>query len=150
MSAFRAHRGGVDQVGGYNVNAYTMLQWSTKAFDLHERLVNGVWFPVQAGEDPKTVQIGGQVWIRNALPPGDGNPAQYVVKLIRNAYPGVDIGTGIGSIGTFPNTIICSIPSALDIANPGDHYSLWVFVSNGGAIIDGNKAHTWWSASVLG
>lgn len=146
---FRAHRGGVDQGGGWLVGDYTMLQWPAKTFDTGGRLVGGFWTPVQVGEQPKTVQIGAHVWVKNALAPGNGNPAQYVVKLIKNAYPGEGIATGIGSIGTFPDTNQCVVPLTVDIANPGDHYSLWLFVSHALAAVDGNPAHTFWNGVIV-
>lgn len=141
---FRVSKGMTDQTS-FNVSNYTLLTWPNEVFDVGGRFADNGWTPVEAEEESRIVSFGGQIWVKQN---GYGNPPNFVVKIIKNGYPGTDIIAGIGTYGTFPNSFVIPI-AGCDLAQPGDVYKLWLYSTYGAAIVDGHPAHTWWSGAVI-
>lgn len=141
---FRAHKGGINQTG-FTPLDYTLLTWPVVECDTGGRFQNHCWTPVLPGESPRLVHFSGQVWVASGA---YGSPPNYVAKLIKNGYPGQALFAGIGMPCGFPASFVIPF-SGVDLAQPGDVYKLWLYASNGGAVVDANPAHTWFSGLAL-
>lgn len=152
MIAFRAHRGGTTQMGGFTAMAYNPIQIDNEDYDYGGRYHNSLWTPVQEGEEPRVVIFSGQVWV-----PWDGGGAQLfngahntVVRIIKNGNfsTGTTIGAGVGSKGPYSNDWVCPI-SMQDRAQPGDSYGLHLYVFDGNSWVNGDPLHTFWCGTSL-
>lgn len=139
---FRANKNYVAQDKDFAVNAYTLLTFPSESFDVGQRFSNHRFTPVLPGRPAKLIHLSGQVWVsQNAV----GGPPIYAAKVIKNGS--VDVFQGIGMPTTFVNSIVIPF-SGTDLAQPGDYYELYLYSTNpsGTPVVDGNPAHTWFSA----
>jgi hypothetical protein len=141
---FRAHKNSTMQTD-FTLNNYTELTWNAESFDVGGRFSSNTWTPVQTGEPDRLVTCSAQVWV---LMNATGNPPNYVAKLIKNGYPGEALAAGIGVPGSFANSFVIPL-SVVDLAEAGDSYKLYLYVTNSSAVVDANPAHTWFSCAGL-
>lgn len=142
---FRANKNYVAQDKDFAVNSYSLLTFSSKSFDIGNRFQNSRFTPVPLGRGAKLVHFSGQVWVsQNAV----GGPPIYAAKIIKNG--GADVFQGIGVPSAFVNSFVISF-SGTDLAQPGDYYELYLYSTNpeGTPVVDGNPAHTWFSAHCI-
>ena len=145
IARFRAHKNLVSQTNFAKANDYNLLTWGKVLFD------HGGHFDLflsRLTPPAGLCMFGSHVWISQfALStPGSGNPPLYVTKLFKNGQQVFeDNGTGVSSCGTYPASQVEVIPMWIDESNGSDYYTLNQYVTNPGAIVDGNPAHTWWN-----
>lgn len=150
--AIRVHKNGVSQTA-FDENRYTIVSFDACAYMVCPGFYNNGWMPVAPGFQPKAVTIGGQVWVSQFATgtTGSGNPANYVVKVIK--WKGSEyieaIATSICMKGTFRDSMVCPLTTG-DIAKPGEVYKIHLFATNGAAVVDGDPAHTYFFGAVTG
>lgn len=136
---------------GYIANSYKLINWNGCRFNLGDRWCSDgaggwCWQPVCEGEDPMLVMFTGQIWLVNVTP--NGVPPQFVAKVWKNNQA-TEVGTGIGCKSNFNYTWTHSL-TALHIAQPGDKFKLYQFVSDPTVYLDGHPQHTYWEGHVIG
>lgn len=138
MRAFRADKGGVNQIG-ITDSTYVLLSMTNEVADqgAHYDAPNSRWTP-PAGP----IIISGQAWVSGGVSVGGGGYTDCVAKVFKN---GAGITTGIGTWCAFAGSMVCPIV-CVDVANGTDYYEVFIFTTSQGNVaqVDGNPAHTWW------
>lgn len=144
MSGFRASKGHQVQYVQF-AGKYCKLTWPVLECGSDFDTMYGTHNP-----PPGPVLLSAFVWISTGMMPKNG-----VIKIMKNAIwenytgyqlpGGIEIGTGIGCVGTFPGSFVMSIPGVFDIASAGDKYSIGLYADSGNVCVDGHPAHTWFS-----
>lgn len=90
-----------------------------------------------------------QIWLSQSALPGANKVANYVFKLLRIEAldPYYEVGTAFCVRGEFKDSMTCNLNVAFEQTNGTDTYGLFLFSSKAGVVIDGNRAHTNFSAS---
>ncbi len=141
MIGFAAHKNYADQ-SGWTPNCYNLVTWPAISYNEGGRF-DGRWFvPVHTGESNALVIFSGQIWLQAGAPP---NNVSYVAKLFKN---GVGLRAPIMSVGSFTDTGPISM-SIQDRAAPGDSYDWQFYTAYANTVINGDPAHTWFSALVV-
>lgn len=164
ISVMRVHLNGTNQVG-IPSDQYHQFAWSGVAQN-----DNGLWTSTGCIPPAGPVIFQWQAWIAAGF--GGSNPS-IVVKLIKNAtvdgsgnlngetgdiIAAIGYGTPLelldtGYTGSQPGTAVAGA-SVSDVANGTDTYNLFIYVTAAdtsvGCTIDGNPAHTFFSATSFG
>jgi hypothetical protein len=123
---------------------YVKVAWPHAQRNAGEAFCDDRWMPVPFGGNARTIDLKGQLWILKALPLKRGLAPTYVARLVKNGDLNQSVGARIGSIGTHRDTVTISLDFQ-DLANPGDTYQIWLYVTSTEAVIDANPLHSWWS-----
>lgn len=143
---FRAHKNLVSQTG-FIVDEYNPLAWPAVKFNVggYFNTTTGRWRP-PAG----LVLLSAHLWVLNPTSLGSAFPQNYVVKLLKNGQVSLDdTPAGICTATTYPDTAVCQLAGVIDKASGTDEYEIRLFVTNAGAVLEGNPSHTWWSGACL-
>jgi hypothetical protein len=160
ITAFHVHKNGVEQTG-FSVGAtgqYNLVTWPYEKYDVGNAFANNAWTPVPSGS-PALVAFTGRLWIINATSTIRGVVRQYVARIVKNGdiAVGETIVAECGSKDLLDNELdskglrIANITlSAQDIAQPGDSYRIYLFVTNPAARIDAHPlGHTMWQGAII-
>ena len=150
---FQFNKGGTNQTGLTN-NAYNRLTWSTTLFNTTgAALSSNTWTAPITG----IMIMSFSIFCDSCLnTPNSGSPT-FDGKFIRNSAGtcnGNDINAVLGgpSLGGASNTAFSSGAAVISVT-AGDLIELCTFPTSVDAandvIIDGNKAHTWWSGAYI-
>ena len=150
---FQFNKGGTSQTGLTN-NAYNRLTWSTTLFNTTgAALSSNTWTAPFTG----LMIMSFSIFCDSCLnTPNSGSPT-FDGKFIRNSAGtcnGNDINAVLGgpSLGGASNTAFSSGAAIISVT-AGDLFELCTFPTSVDAandvIIDGNKAHTWWSGAYI-
>jgi hypothetical protein len=151
---FRLNKNGTSQTGLTN-GAYNLVTWSNSAFNTTgQSFTSSTWTASQSG----LVQLSAAIWCSSHClnTPNSDNPI-VDAKFIKNSTGvcnGTDVVAVVGApaLGGSPNGAVASL-SVTDQATAGDVYELCFYYtsddSGNDGVLDGNPAHTWWSAAYL-
>jgi len=137
MKAIRTHKNYTSQTDFTN-EVYNKLTWSTADYNEGVEFSDSSFVPVPMGGVRSLIHFSGQVWISQNATASSGGIPNYVVKVSKNGEP---IFAGIGTAGSFANSFVITVCGD-DIAEPGDIYETWLYVTNESAIVDANPFHT--------
>lgn len=152
VSAFLAHRNGLDQTGGTHLQ-YSFVKCRAAPINIggHFNVATGLWSP-----PPGLVEISAMVWWAGGTfaPLSFTQPNAACVKIYKNGLA-VELKAAPGYTPSgYANTAGAALPPFLDICEEGDEYGLWAYGTSKNAandlVIDGHHAHTWWCGKAYG